>query len=271
LTNLCAVLQAYDHRTALKAAGKFDIETNSALGNCQIQISMSVNVRQLCQNSQDIMGPFPTVVRLQTLDECKRHFGNTRKRFSETLVGKWGTVMSAFNHAGGNRQPQRKSAFLVPISGQGSGTRVELDEVESQVIESGAKLVNDFADKDGDVHWGFGQNVEILVTVRIGNDFIRTCSNGEIVKSIEVKRCLFDFSRSRIYAADHAGDNNKPWLANHIIAQVKARRSRARSRENALTQPPNKLTDGRYWEVTKKIAKFSGNAPTTHYSLIGAG
>lgn len=207
MPELCAVLQADERCSALIATGKFDVETNFSLRNGHIEISMAVDVRQFSEKSHDVMCPLPTTVWLQDLNECKRRFGNTRKRITETVVGKWRNVMPALNQMRGNSEPQRKATLVEPVVGQFNAAGIHLDEVESQVIESRAKVIDNFPDKNGNGYGRVNQKVDIFVTVRVGDDFIRTCSNGETVKSIEVFRCPLDFSRSGIYAADHAGDD----------------------------------------------------------------
>jgi len=99
--------------------------TNGDLGQYWVKVSMFVDIRELSNNSHHVMRPFSNVVRLHTLDECKRSCGDVRKNMAEAVIS--GHLLRDF-------KPQREATMFLPVSREDDTARIELDEIECQVI-----------------------------------------------------------------------------------------------------------------------------------------
>ena len=97
-----------------------------------IKMAVFVDVREMGQPSQDFRGAdssrASTVVRLNTLDECKRRFGNIRELTLKTVEHR---------RLLGNLDKKRETTLLLPVGREGSSDSIELDEIERQVIQGG--------------------------------------------------------------------------------------------------------------------------------------
>src|SRR5258708_1088280 len=114
--------------------------------------------------------PRPTMVWLQTLDECKRSLGDSRKLGVEAI--KNGVL------GGGNRQGKQRT--FLQFGGQHDTNGIELDEVERQVINGRPELIDNFASQNGNVERRLNQEINCFFSVRIRDDFVRTCGGSDI-------------------------------------------------------------------------------------------
>ena len=170
---------------------------------------MSVDVRQICDELHDVRGSgsYATLVRLYALDECKRVSGDTRKRFSKTVIRERGLRMTGLNLVVRNSKPQREVASIFPGRGQSNSTCIALDEIERQVVKGGPELINNFASENRDLRRGLNQEVNLFFAVRIVDDLIRVGGGSKGMDNpldcIEVLRCPDDFCACGIEAGNH--------------------------------------------------------------------
>ncbi len=201
--DLCALLESTDNGCGVKSSGRIEILTNSHTGQNRIEVSMFVDVRKLGDNCHDVMMPRPTMVRLQTLDECKSRFGDARKNRVETIIG--GVL--------GRCNPQRKQSAPVPFGGQHDAAGIRFDEFESQVINGRPELINNFPRQNSNIERRFDQKINSFFSVRILDDFVRTCFGSDIdndaIDFIQVLLCPDDFSYGGVESANHATDSSK--------------------------------------------------------------
>ena len=106
--DLCALLEATDYGCGVKPSGGMEILTNGDSGQDCVKVSVFIDVRKLGDNCHDVVTTRPTMVWLQTLDECKRSFGDSRKLGAETII----------NGVLGGCNPQGKQSTFLPFGGQ---------------------------------------------------------------------------------------------------------------------------------------------------------
>jgi hypothetical protein len=167
-------------------------------------MSVFVDIRQRGEPSQPDIG-LESIVRLQSLDECKRFSGNTRKVLRETFIGTWGESTSF-----GESASEGELTPFLPISGEDCPIRIELDQIERQVIECRPDLIYDFASKDGDVGAGLPK-LYCAFLVRLRNDGTRLisgiCEDGAL-DSADLFRSPDEFYFSGLDSREHSRDNN---------------------------------------------------------------
>ena len=164
LRNLCALLEIAPHRSSVNpSAGICEIIPDGNVRQENVRVFMLVDVRKVGNDSENVMNSWPTVVRLDSLDECVRRFGNPRKLLLDV----------------------RK---VHPL-------RLGLDELERKLIEHRSELINDLASNG---QWSIDQEMKFFFTVRIGEDFIRVCGLNEFTENsidlIEVLRFPSEFA-----------------------------------------------------------------------------
>ena len=113
------------------------IHTDSS--NREIQVSVFVDARQYSESPECIQGTQDnqrsSVVRLQTLDECKNLWGDARK-LSLKETTRQGKIMGDGRIAlCGDINQQREFALSFPMLGEDNLTGIQLDEIEYQVIQ----------------------------------------------------------------------------------------------------------------------------------------
>jgi len=109
-----------------------------------IQVSVLVDVRELSQKPK-LIGRIPTIIRLQTLDECKRLLGNTRKGLPKVVEWQRKVTRAGRISCSGDLSQEGKLATPNPVSGQLDCVRIKLDEIECQVIECRPDLIRTHA------------------------------------------------------------------------------------------------------------------------------
>src|SRR6185312_9045275 len=99
--DLCAVCKSSPtgspSHSSIPPCGVRDFLMNSDSGENRIKVSVLVDIRQLSDDPQNVMSPWPSTVRLNTLDECKSRFGDTRQNALETVIGERGCNVTTFD------------------------------------------------------------------------------------------------------------------------------------------------------------------------------
>lgn len=193
--DFCAMLQAAttDRDRATSVSEHFG---GNEIGDGNVEMAVLVNVGEIGDQSHDLGSTFP-MVRLQSLNECKRGFGNPRQTTLKTVVHR---------RLLGRVEPERKTAVILPITGQGNSERVELDQIESQIVEGGSKLIDDLSRNNGDIGRRLLENVHCLIAVRFRDDFVRLSCNvltDDVLDEMKVFRCPTDFQRSGFESSEH--------------------------------------------------------------------
>src|SRR5205814_5989170 len=131
----------------------------------QNKVSVLISIAEFLEESETVVDLPCSVVRRYSLDECMRLFGDTRQVF-ETSVRQRGNLTDL------EFSPERKLATVLPIDGQGDAVRIELDQMESDMIQGGSHLIDRLSCENGDVDWGRGGHIQCCFAVRI-NDYLR--------------------------------------------------------------------------------------------------
>lgn len=148
LFRFCAMIE----RTAKEVNFPFVVEYGvppNMFPSDQIQVSMSVDVRQLMKPPEmSSARPISSIVRLHALDELKCSLRNTGKRFGEIIVGQRSVLRDGRIARHGDFWQQREATPSLPSEGQTDSTGIQLDEIENQVIQNGSQLIEKFPDRN---------------------------------------------------------------------------------------------------------------------------
>ena len=147
-----------------------------------VQASMLVDVRQLQERSHQVVRIWAApVVRLYLLDDCKGLVGNPVPQRTGELVLRYG---STIGEAIGRFGVQRELSGALPVIREAHTTgidRIPLDQIEEDVIQGGSKLVEQFADQQGNLGRGLLGDMQVIAALRIGDKFVRLtgCVRGK--------------------------------------------------------------------------------------------
>jgi hypothetical protein len=188
-----------------------------------IQVAVLVDVRQLGKETQEIADSGITVVRLNTLNECKRLCGNVRKLPGEYVVRSRESVRNWGLSLGRDSHVKRELSACIPTKRKRLAAHITLDQLERQVVEGRPHLVNHLPSKDADVSGRSLRNVQLLFALRLRDDFVRLASgvNGNAtLYSSEVFRGPDELKFRRFNASDHYDKEYRqgPSLVTYIIA-----------------------------------------------------
>ena len=170
-------------------------------GTKQVQMSVLVDVREISEKSQGIVGCSNAVVRLHTLNECKRRIGNPRKITLERFFVKRGRGVL------GQANPHGKLAVLLPVGVNGGNVRISLDEIEHKVIQGGSHLVNHLASQKRYFQRRRLGDIQLLFALRLFNDFVRFSSGvsgNALLDRLQVFRCPDEFNFRRSQPTGHS-------------------------------------------------------------------
>lgn len=162
--NFCAVIAGRvsgGDKSVCPHSGFVDLRSTSG----QYQISVLISIAEFLEESEAVINLPDPIVRLHTLDECVRLCGNTRK-FFETSQRQRGRL-SDFEFS-----PQRKLATLLPLGGQIRPIRIELDEIEREMIQDRPQLIKDFADENGNVRRNGDGQIQCCFAITV-HDYLR--------------------------------------------------------------------------------------------------
>jgi hypothetical protein len=121
--DFCATIQSRIASTA-EPVGISNTLMLPNTGTGQIQASVFVDVRKMSKKSKGIVDGSHTVVRLDTLDECKRRIGNPRKTTTERIFVKRGSGVFRQSKQHG------KLTVCLPVGVNGGNVRISLDQIE---------------------------------------------------------------------------------------------------------------------------------------------
>lgn len=202
--NLCAVLFANDGSGMV--AVNNGIESHLSFPFCGMQISMFVDIREYGESPQ-LGRTIPTVIRLQTLDECERCLTDTGKRIDEVVVGQRKIVRNRRIPFSGYFSEQGELTAFLPPGWKLDTASVMLDEIERQVIQGRPHLVEGFSSEDGDIGIRRFGEMQLRLAVRLQGNSSRLCAeifpNG-IVDSINMFRCPDEFKFCGFQTANHS-------------------------------------------------------------------
>ena len=191
--NLCAVLQTTTGVTGPSAVKSQDFAVSN-ISDGEIKMTVFVNIRQVGKPSHNFRSA-STVVRLNTLNECKRAFGNTRKCVSEVLLGD-----RRLSYALGEFESQREVAVFLPRVRKNDSSAVEFDQIERQMIQSGTELIENFPSENSDVLRRRLPNIKCGFAVRVSDELIRltaAVSANASLNGLDVFRCPDEFELRR--------------------------------------------------------------------------
>jgi hypothetical protein len=190
----CAILDSSNARVFSAQGADLFAQVESCFG--QIQVSVFVSIREFSDDTENITNR-GTAIRLTTLDECKRPFGNPWQLTGEAVVG------SGFL---GRIGPQWEKAVLLPISGELDVARIQLDEIESQVIKGGTNLVDRLARQDRNLERRGLAHADFFFAIRLQGSLVRvTCGVAGNVLSygFNMFRCPDEFEVRSVNAVEH--------------------------------------------------------------------
>lgn len=182
--DFCATIQS-----RVASAGKPIGVSNTLMlpdtGTDKIQASVLVDIRQVSEKTQRIIDNSQPVVRLHTLNECKRRIGNPREIPGEIAFCKRGRAFL--------RKPssQRKLAIFLPLGINGGNVRISLDEVEYQMIQGRTHLINHFASQERNFNRRRLGNVQLLFALRFFDDEVRLTSSVRGEASLDRAELFF--------------------------------------------------------------------------------
>lgn len=163
----------------------------------EVEVSVLVDVREIGQQPKDVPCAVASI-RLHSLDECKRLFGNPRQDVRETVVGR-GLLRQI--------KPQGEKTVLLPVGGQLDVSGVELDEIESQVVDGRSELIQSLSRQDGDFRRGILKHAYLLFAIRLRDSFVRITSGigGDVFSyGFDVLRYPDEFETGGFDTAEHA-------------------------------------------------------------------
>jgi hypothetical protein len=152
-----------------------------------------VDIRERIEQPEAVIGGANGVVRLHTLDECVRLYGNSRKSFEYTVRER--RRLSRLQGI----TPNWESAILLPISGESDLAPIQIDEIESDVIQGGPQLIDKFPGVQRD-EGGRLKHVDCFFAIRFDSETITIAGNilGDgILQSFEVFDSSLEFHPNR--------------------------------------------------------------------------
>jgi hypothetical protein len=167
------------------------------IGEGDVKVTVLVNVGEFADNAQGVHHVPTSVIGLNTLDECKRGFGNVRHLSMETVVPRG---------IGWRVKPEREATSLVPSLGQGGSCMIALDEIESQIIDSGPELIDDLSRNNRDVWRRLPEDLQLIFAIRVREDVVRLTCNvwpDDVLEELQVFRCSTDFEISGFESSKH--------------------------------------------------------------------
>ena len=194
--NFCATLQ---HRiSAVRTpAQKFDPLRCFGAGPDKVEMSVLVDIRENDKKAQSIINRANTVVRLQTLDECKRLVGNPRKFADKFSFGKWASAtLGKFNF-------HRELSLFAPIGFNGGNVRITLDQLESQMVERRPHLINRLSCQQRNLKRRRLGDIQLFLMLRLRDNFVRLTSGilgNATLDSADVFLGPIEFQQGRLEA-----------------------------------------------------------------------
>lgn len=177
-----------------------------------VQVSVFVDVREFLDDFQCVNNSEPArtvdIVRLYALDECVRRNGNPRQISKEpTRKGKSiGNGRFSFS-CGGNVNQEGELAVLAPSFWQDHSSGIQLDQIECQVVEGRAELIENFASDNRDFGGRVAENTNLLFAIRLRDDFARITSGispNAFFDNLDMFRCPGEFETDGFRDGSHA-------------------------------------------------------------------
>jgi hypothetical protein len=166
----------------------------------KIQMSVLVDVREVGKESQISIESTPTIVRLHTLDNCKRLVGNPRKVIGEL------TLRQRERATARNLGSKRKLTVFAPAGIYGGNCQIGLDNIKRQMIEGGPHLINHFASKNGNYLRRWFGDIQLLFSFRPRDEFVGLSSGiigNASLNGAEVFCRPGELEFRRFHTADH--------------------------------------------------------------------
>jgi len=199
LREFCAVIEKWRDNGAPipfgMEEGVFPIDS----GNDGIQATMFVDVRQFAEQSKQIGSFMPSVIRLQTLDECKRHIGNPNSVGEE--------VISPKRPASNGPNSSQRELAIVDVPSRERRV-ISLDKIEEQVVKGGPELIDNLASIQRDLRRRLLRDLQCFFAIRLADNFIRltACIFGNAsLNGLTMFHCPEDFPGSGFNGGAHEG------------------------------------------------------------------
>ena len=137
---------------------------------------MFVDVRDLDKEAKAITNDVVSIIRLNTLNKCKRLHGNVRKLPGEYVVRSWKRMRDSRFPMGRNSQIKRELGVLVPLVGKRLPARILFDQIERQMIEGRPHLVDHLSHQNTNLSGRRLRDVQPLFALRLRDDSVRLTS-----------------------------------------------------------------------------------------------
>lgn len=206
--DFCTVLESAHCRNSAESIGVRNFVVDSNSGQYDVKVSVSVDVRQFAQNTKSVTDscPWPTTVRLYSLDESISRIGDAGQLLFKDFFRHRDVIGDGRIPVSRYLEHQGELTVPLPILRKGYVSGIELDEFERQMIERRTELIDDLANNHQNVSRCSDTEIDVFLTIRIFDDFIRVCfakSLSEITVDLQkVYRCPDDFVLSRLDSTD---------------------------------------------------------------------
>ena len=191
----------------------------------RIEATMFVDIRELSKHPEEPMVKIPSIVRLQSLDECKRFVGNPRKIFTEHALWDGRTPLERLRL--GDICPQGELGRMDQFGGEASARTIPLDKIEEQVIQGGAALIENLSRDNGDVVGRLIGDAQCVVSIRLTDDFVRVCATvfgAARIEEFTVLHCPNDFEAGGSESIAH---REGPRVAQGLCEEKSAQREKS--------------------------------------------
>jgi hypothetical protein len=131
-----------------------------------MEIAVLVDIRKNHQHSQQLMEPCPTMVWLQTLDECERVSGNPIRNF-EGLPGDGRDLFATL------RSIQKQRELTPQVLFGEWADEIPPDEIEKQVVERRLELVKNLSRNYGNIDGRVLGDLQLGCAIRLHDLFVR--------------------------------------------------------------------------------------------------
>lgn len=203
LVEFCATCEPWDEKRAGDSAWPCNDVPSMNCGNSGIQASMFVDVREEAQHPEKLMPAMRSIVRLQTLDECKRRFGNAigNRALAKITPGDG----RDFRGITGRIETKRELQSFGDLVGHGANP-IPFDKIEKHMIERRPELVEDFASNHGEFNRRVLDGLQCWYAIRLSDYSVRLTAavfGDAIFQGLTLLQCPEDFCLSGLPTSSH--------------------------------------------------------------------
>jgi hypothetical protein len=198
LIEFCAVCEhGSDYGTANSPFAVNDMLSGDCR-NGRVQMSMLVDIRKYAQHPNEPMPIIPSVIWLQSLNDCKCFIRNAARDdlLAEVRSGNGRDLCGVSRRI----KTQGEFDYSGDIFGDGA-TPVPLDKIEKDVIKCRPEMVDDFASNHRYLDGRGLCDLQCRIAIRMDDFSIRlaaSVSGNAVFESLVLTHCSNDFCMSRI-------------------------------------------------------------------------